>query len=257
MRRRVGVGAIQGKKAAQDRFKDKGTAIQENLVGELAKQLDQFKTKLESFAVKHQNAIKKDPDFREHFQEMCASIGVDPLASSKGFWSELLGMGSFYYEVAVQSVEIILATAHIHGGVMVLGELQGRLNKSRKSSLKNSEISCDDIVRAMKALDVLGKSCGVIIPPQGKKQVQDYMVFCVPEELSLDNTTIVTFAVQSKVPFVTVDDLSTNLGWPQSRVENVLQSLIREGIVWVDEYQGSTMYWFPSIFSATKVNLSA
>jgi ESCRT-II complex subunit VPS22 len=36
------------------------------------------------------------------FQEMCASIGVDPLASSKGFWSEMLGFGDFYYELAVQ-----------------------------------------------------------------------------------------------------------------------------------------------------------
>ena len=33
---------------------------------------------------------------------MCASIGVDPLASSKGFWSEMLGVGDFYYELGVQ-----------------------------------------------------------------------------------------------------------------------------------------------------------
>ena len=33
---------------------------------------------------------------------MCTSIGVDPLASSKGFWSEMLGFGDFYYELAVQ-----------------------------------------------------------------------------------------------------------------------------------------------------------
>ena len=39
MRRRAGVGAIQDKKAAQDRFRDKGTAIQENLVEEVIKAL--------------------------------------------------------------------------------------------------------------------------------------------------------------------------------------------------------------------------
>lgn len=50
----------------------------------MSKQLDTFRSKLESFAAKHRSAIKKDPDFREHFQEMCATIGVDPLASSKG-----------------------------------------------------------------------------------------------------------------------------------------------------------------------------
>ncbi len=30
---------------------------------------------------------------------MCAKCGVDPLASNKGFWAELLGIGDFYYEL--------------------------------------------------------------------------------------------------------------------------------------------------------------
>ena len=37
---------------------------------------------------------------------MCASIGVDPLASGKGFWSNMLEIGDFYYELAVQIVEV-------------------------------------------------------------------------------------------------------------------------------------------------------
>ena len=60
---------------------------------------------------------------------------------SVGFWSELLGMGSFYYEIAVQCVEIVLSTTRTHGGVMVLSELKHRLNKSRKKNVKNSEVS--------------------------------------------------------------------------------------------------------------------
>ena len=37
---------------------------------------------------------------------MCASIGVDPLASGKGFWSNMLDIGDFYYELGVQIVEV-------------------------------------------------------------------------------------------------------------------------------------------------------
>jgi ESCRT-II complex subunit VPS22 len=33
---------------------------------------------------------------------MCSAVGVDPLASQKGFWAELLGFGDFYYELGVQ-----------------------------------------------------------------------------------------------------------------------------------------------------------
>lgn len=46
----------------------------------MAKQMETFKVNLEEFATKHKDQIKKDPEFRVQFQEMCASIGVDPLA---------------------------------------------------------------------------------------------------------------------------------------------------------------------------------
>ena len=32
---------------------------------------------------------------------MCEKIGVDPLASSKGLWGEILGLGDFYYELGL------------------------------------------------------------------------------------------------------------------------------------------------------------
>ena len=46
----------------------------------MGKQLDSFKTSLEDFAGKYKQEIKKNPEFRGHFQQMCARIGVDPLA---------------------------------------------------------------------------------------------------------------------------------------------------------------------------------
>jgi len=59
-----------------------------------------------------------------------------------GFWSEMLGMGTFYYDVAIQSIEIILASP-INGGVMSLGVLQQRLSRSRSqnASLKDASVS--------------------------------------------------------------------------------------------------------------------
>ena len=46
----------------------------------MSKQLESFKTFLEKFAANHQADIKKNPEFRQHFQKLCARIGVDPLA---------------------------------------------------------------------------------------------------------------------------------------------------------------------------------
>ena len=54
---------------------------------------------------------------------MCANIGVDPLASNKGMWAQLLGFGDFYYELGVQVVEACLATRAVNGGLMDLESL--------------------------------------------------------------------------------------------------------------------------------------
>lgn len=62
---------------------------------------------------------------------MCSSIGVDPLASGKGFWSNMLDIGDFYYELGVQIVEVCMASAHKTGGLMELGELRQKLVRAR------------------------------------------------------------------------------------------------------------------------------
>lgn len=38
------------------------------------------------------------------------------LIAGKGFWSEMLGVGDFYYELGVQIIEVCLALKHRNGG---------------------------------------------------------------------------------------------------------------------------------------------
>jgi len=76
------------------------------------KQLTEFKANLESFALKHKKEINSNPVFRNQFLKMCKEIGVDPLScnllihyallANKGFWVDVLGVGDFYYELAVR-----------------------------------------------------------------------------------------------------------------------------------------------------------
>lgn len=37
--------------------------------------------------------------------------------AGKGFWSEMLGVGDFYYELGVQIIEVCLALKHRNGGL--------------------------------------------------------------------------------------------------------------------------------------------
>lgn len=159
MRRRVGLGAIQQQKLAAEKYKDKGTDLQENQLEQMTKQMEVFRVKLEEFAMKHKEDIRKNSQFRKQFQEMCAAIGVDPLATGKGFWS-VLGMGDFYYELGVQVVEVCLAANHKTGGLMELDDLRRRLIAARGQSSVHQEITKEDILMAAKKLSIFGNGYG-------------------------------------------------------------------------------------------------
>ena len=244
-RRAAGIGAIQKDKLNKQALKEKGNELQENLFSEMARQTDTFRTNLEEFAREHKNDIKKDPEFRQHFQEMCASIGVDPLASSKGFWSEMLGFGDFYYELAVQIVEVCMAASHRTGGLMEIRDLRQRLIKSRGS--KRDDISNDDILRAIKKLKILGNGFS-LIPLDNDK----YLVQSVPGELSMDQTVILQKA-EANGGHVSITFLKKTLNWEHERSQRAIDRLLVDGLAWIDTQtsENEAWYWIPSIFSAT------
>jgi len=186
---------------------------------------------------------------------MCASVGVDPLASGKGFWSEMLGVGDFYYELGVQIVEICMATTPRNGGLMPLEELRERLSKarSRKGGAGEVEISMDDLQRAIKKLKVLGNGFTVIPISGGGNNGKNgggetrFLVQSVPGELSTDHTSVLATAEEGGGS-VGVQQLVKTLGWEVDRAQRALDHLVKEGLAWVDDQGKQTLYWFPALF---------
>ncbi|XP_050525118.1 vacuolar-sorting protein SNF8 isoform X1 [Daktulosphaira vitifoliae] len=241
MRRRVGINAVHKQKLEQEKYKDKGTVIQENQLEQMTKQLEVFRSNLEEFASKYKNEIKKNSLFRRQFQEMCASIGVDPLASGKGFWS-VLGIGDFYYELAIQIVEVCIATSYKNGGIILLDELRERLVKARGRNRQHQEITIDDLLCATKKLKIFGNGFSVIPISQGQ-----YMVQSVPGELSMDQTTVLTLLSSSTQPFISLNSLQENLKWEERRASNTIEQMVTEGLCWVDNQNSEEfLYWFPN-----------
>ncbi|VVC37037.1 ESCRT-2 complex, Snf8,EAP30,Winged helix-turn-helix DNA-binding domain [Cinara cedri] len=244
MRRRAGVGAVHKQKLEQEKYKDKGTVIQENQFEQMTKQMEVFRLNLEEFATKYKNEIKKNSQFRRQFQEMCSSIGVDPLASGKGFWS-VLGIGDFYYELAVQIVEVCMATTHKNGGIIGLDELRDRLIKARGRNKQHQEITIDDLLCAARKLKIFGN--GFCVIPVGEGQ---YMVQSVPGELSMDHTAVLKLVSTSGSAFITLPSLMEQLNWETTRATNVLNSMVTEGLCWIDkDHKKDVSYWFPSMFT--------
>ncbi|KAI8335796.1 EAP30/Vps36 family-domain-containing protein [Chlamydoabsidia padenii] len=240
-RRQAGLAHAQQKDRIGRDFQQIGDTLAAKEIEQLQQQLETFKQNLEEFAWKHQKDIKKDPLFRSHFQRMCANIGVDPLASNKGFWADMLGVGDFYYELGIQIIEACMQTRSRDGGLTALEDLMKRLDRMRgKEGRKHQVIIEDDIIRAIKTLKPLNGGFEVIA--LGTKK----MVRSVPTALDKDQAGLLLLA--QKLGYVNRPYIRQALGWDDARIDNGLDRLLQDGLVWVDDQAEDKDYWVPSYF---------
>lgn len=244
--RLVGLGALQKDKQRRELYQQKGSDLAKEELEKLSTQMGEFRSNLERFAEKYKKDIKKNGDFRRQFQQMCAASGVDPLRSSSNFWAKLLGVGDFYYELAIQIVEVFMTTSHRNGGIMPIEELLKRVlasrNVSRNANIRSTDsITVDDILEAIRKLKVLGSNIKEI--PSGNS----WIIHATPAELNADLVEI----IQISKACVSHNCLMEQLSWSDERIQKALDELIMEGIVWVDKQgpDGHDLYWFPGQFN--------
>ncbi|GAB5034637.1 eap30 family protein [Nannochloropsis oceanica] len=249
MRRGVGVKYIKRKEIVTEAFTTLGKELQEENIQHVASLMATFKDSLEDFARKYKKDINANPVLRAEFHKMCTSIGVDPLASNKGLWTQLLGVGDFYYELAVQVIEICLITRPLNGGLISLPDLTQRVRVRRKLD----QISQDDIKTAIRKVHLLGAGFSVL------KSGRTILVVSVPLELSSDHSTILEVA-QGKASHVSMSQIITQLKWEEQRVKIALDLMMQGGMVWVDEQggkeggtEGEPVYWFPSLWQQERM----
>ena len=109
-----------------------------------------------------------------------------------------------------------------------------------------NEVSLDDCKRAIKKLELLGNAYTLISMSNGR-----YMIQSVPEGMGVDHTQVLKLA-ESKSGIVSHKLILDELKWDLPRVENVINFLVKEGIVWLDQVNDGphlkTSYYFPSLF---------
>ena len=187
MRRRgPGVAGIKKHRERREKARNVGKQIEASNMEHMNDQLSLFKQNLEEFARRYKHEIKQDPVFRQQFQKMCTKIGVDPLASNKGFWADILGVGAFYTELGIQIIDICLRTRPENGGLIELHVLIQKLEEMRGTNAQR--ISGDDVKLAISKLSQLGNGFSLVQIGAQK------MVVSVPLELSRDHTELLQLA---------------------------------------------------------------
>ncbi|KAL4746379.1 hypothetical protein BDW72DRAFT_35992 [Aspergillus terricola var. indicus] len=251
-RRGVGLGAFANRSQATQSYANHGANLRSTHTSSLQTQLSVFQTLLHNFALEHSSTIKSNPTFRAEFARMCNAIGVDPLAASnvKGkngrktlgdgasFWTQIMGgdMNDFYFEVAVRVVELCRETRSENGGLIGVEECRKRVGKGRAIG-SGLEVTDDDILRAVKALEPLGSGFSIILV--GSKQY----IRSIPKELNTDQATVLE--VIQVLGYVSVSMLQINLNWEKARAKTVMDDLLADGLVWVDLQSAEEEYWSP------------
>lgn len=131
------------------------------------------------------------------FMRMCLQMGVDPLQSKKAFWGELLGLGDFYYELAIQIIDMCMAKRSDTGGLLDLNVLHSYILEKRSrtsgpattSHLLQQQITIDDLTRSIRKLKVLNSGFD-IVNIGGKKFVRS-----IPRELATDENEILEMVI--------------------------------------------------------------
>lgn len=248
----VGLGALERTRDSDRSFASLSTTLSHAQVANLRAQLTQFRSALTHFASTHRDKIRKDPSFRHAFAQMCANIGVDPLAGEAsgigtfaglgrkgGAWGEILGLGDWTLELGVQIVDVCVSTRDRNGGLIEMNELVRILCKLRGSA----NVTPEDVVRSIKVLKPLGAGYEVV-DVAGRKMVRS-----VPGELDADQTGVLEVARESDGR-VTEDALMRKMGWKRDRARAALDNACnRDGLCWVDEQdeECGKVYWVISM----------
>ncbi|KAF9466423.1 EAP30/Vps36 family-domain-containing protein [Collybia nuda] len=241
-RRGVGLAAFDRQEQSNRSFAQLSTVLSQTQVDQLHSQLNQFRTALAGFASTHRESIKHDPSFRHAFQQMCSSIGVDPLAGPRkgGWWAEMLGLGDWQYELGVQIVDVCVSTRERNGGLIEMSELVRLVGKLR--GISGGIITEDDVVRSIKTLEPLGAGYQVV-EIGGRKMVRS-----VVKELDDDQSAVLAIA-QQEGGRIAEDILVQRRGWAQERARAALENMVyRDGLCWLDDQdeQYGRAYWVPS-----------
>jgi len=240
----AGIGGLQRQSQASAAYKPLSSAISRTQISDLQQQLSTFRDALTRFAKEHRNDIRRDPEFRQQFQRMCAAIGVDPLAGPRkgGWWAELLGYGDWTYELAIQIVEICVNTRDRNGGIIELSEVLRVVRRLRALGEGAEDVSEEDIVRSVHTLSVLG--AGYTIVNVGNRK----MLRSVPQELDTDQASVLEVA-QEAGGMVNEAALVLRKRWTKERARTALENmLMRDGLCWIDDQaEEGVVYWVPSV----------
>jgi ESCRT-II complex subunit VPS22 len=228
-----GLREIRDQQAHQAQIVQAGKEMWEEHCREARRQMEDFQKKLQEFASKHKDQIKKDPEFRREFNAMCLSLGVDPLQSKNGFWSKLLGVGDFYHELSVKVIDVCVSLKKKYGALVPLDKVIQDIMATYPDKKKAPKITDSDIEAALRSLKTIGQGYAVI-QSNKKKYVQTV-------SFDLDQDAMAVLDLAKDTGYFSA---ASNTVLPPEKFEAAKNKLLNEGLIWVDGADPTGPVWY-------------
>lgn len=225
MRRGVGVARVQTDKAAQKQMQELGHHLEAMKVSQLADHMALLERRLSELAHKHQAQIRKDPMLRAKFKQLSDELGIDMLTTKNNVWARTLKLGDYYYDLCVRIVDLCMHEKRFTGGIVPMNYILSVLQKKRPED----NVRESDVLIALDKLKVLSNGYHVVTVGQGTKYVVS-----TADELSTDSAELLRIADTRQSPSLSLSEAVKELRWSAVRAEKALNSLLNDGVAWVD-----------------------
>ena len=118
--------------------------------------------------------------------------------ANKGFWADLLGVGDFYYELAVRIIQFCITEKRTTGaGIIGMQEMLKKLNVAKNN---REPVSEQDVEQAVKSIKIFGGFQVLVIQENGgsSNETPKKFIQSIPRELNQDIMTV--FAATTVIP---------------------------------------------------------
>ncbi|KAK1939804.1 putative Vacuolar-sorting protein SNF8 [Babesia divergens] len=235
MRRGIGVSRTLNAQEKQEKWDILAEELAKESLETYSEIADEFRKKLRSFVGKYKKLIHDDPAFRLEFLEMCDLMGVDPLLQSSGQWARMLGLSSFYAELTVRVLDVCLQTRAMNGGCCEMTQML-------EAFPKHLRITEADVMRCINTCAPFGENSIKTMRINDKT-----IILTSPLVMGNEHRQLFETAAALKRG-ITVEDVTELCGWPTQKVMGVLNYFIQQQVVWVDQADDNTYYWFACLF---------
>ncbi|MFW9831832.1 MAG: EAP30/Vps36 family vacuolar-sorting protein [Candidatus Thorarchaeota archaeon] len=206
--------------------------------------ISELREKADTFEQTYGEVIEVSPDYSEKAAAIAQELGIsmpgipfsDDMKEKPGLVERLTGRGRFYDELGLQILDIAKQRREATGGIMTLAEIVLMVNKQRRTSVSQVDVS-----KAIQNLAGAKLIPGIRKLPSGIRIVE-----LVPRELTNDQVAILSLA--SRTGYTTLEEVMTNTEWTQERADAALKSLEAVGAAKIDKsFVHGTRYFFPGL----------